>query len=339
MGLKKYIIGSLLLAIIVFGYTFSIAAGDYKVQISDFTLILPIAVWVVLPTIVLLVLSVIHIAFYGLKNYFTMKAITKDSQAVISLINKRLLNEKVSINFQNVNFKEIGSILDQLDIDVSNSNFSSENKEISKTVEQKFNIKSGKYIPSKELKLDQDNSIMVENMKNRMALDDNFALEIIKSPSKYSQEILKDAFLQVLKLKSMTSVKKTLAELTLDNDMVKALLKKDSEQNPEFSMTNELILETLKTVDLSNTELIEIAKDYKKLMSPDQIIKLYEDLMQEKEKYTTAYLYVLAEYEMIDKMRDILVNSSATEYIPFKALVDLKDAGKLTYSIETLSYK
>ena len=339
MGLKKYIIGSLLLAIIIFGYTFSIEAGDYRVQIVDYTIILPVALWVVLPMVTLLVLTIIHILFYGLKNYFTIKAVTKDSQSVISLINKRLLKETSSVNFQNENFKEIGSIIKQLDIDVSNSNFSSHDKDISKSVEQLFNIKSGKYIPSKELKLDANNPLMIENTKNRIALDDNFALEVVKSPEKNTQEIIKYAFLKVLESKSMTSIKKVIADLKLDSTMVKALLKKDSEQNPEFAMTNDIILSTIKKVELSNTELIEIAKDYKKMMTPDQIIKLFEDLAQEKEQYTTAYLYVLAEYEMIDKMRDILVNSSTNEYVPFKALVDLKDAGKHTYSLDTLSYK
>jgi hypothetical protein len=339
MGLKKYIIGSLLLAIIVFGYTFSIEAGDYRVQIVDFTIILPIALWVILPMIVLLLLTIIHILFYGLKNYFTIKAVTKDSQAVISLINKRLLNETSTVNFQNQNFKEIGSIVKQLDINVSDSNFSSDDKEISKSVEQTFNIKSGKYIPAKELKLDAQNELMIENTKNRLSLDDNFALEILKSPDKSTEEIIKHAFLKALESKSMTSIKKVLPELALDSTMVKALLKKDSEQNPEFAMTNDVITSMITKVDLSNTELIEIVKNYKKLMTPDQIIKLFEDLAQEKEEYTTIYLYVLAEYEMIDTMRDILVNSAINEYVPFKALVDLKDAGKHTYSVDALSIK
>jgi len=339
MGLKKYIIGSLLLAIIVFGYTFSIAPGDYKVEISEFSLILPIALWVVLPMVVLLVLTIIHILFYGLKNYFTIKAVTKDSQAIISLINKRLLKETSTANFQNENFKEIGSILKQVDIDVTNSDFHSEDKDLSKTVEQTFKIKSGQYVVAKELKLDSENPIMVENTKNRLTLDDNYALEVLKSPANYTQEVIKQAFLKAVESKSMTSIKKVLADLTLDNEMVKVLLKKDSQQNPEFAMTNDVILTTIKKVTLSNADLITIIKDYKKLMTPDQIIKLFEDLAQDNEEYTTAYLYVLSEYEMVDKMRDILVNSGANEYIPFKALVDLKDAGKHTYSLDALSFK
>lgn len=339
MGLKKYIFGSLLLAIVIFGYTFSIEAGDYRVQILDFTLILPIALWIVLPMVILLVLTILHISYYGLKNFFIVKAFSKDSNALITLVNKRLLNENSNANFQNENLKELADVLNQLDIDVSNTNFSSQNKDISKTVDQKFNIKAGKYISSKDLKLDLDNPMMIDNIKNRIEIDDNFALEVIKNSTKYSQTIIKKAFLKAVETKSMTSIKKVVTELQLDNDMVKAVLKKDSEQKIEFAMTNEMILELITKATLSNTDLITIAKDYKSLMTPEQLIKLFEDIASSKEEYTTSYLYVLAEYEMIDKVRDILVNNPSDEYLPFRALIDLKDAGKHTYSLDALSYK
>lgn len=339
MGLKKYIFGSLLLAIVIFGYTFSIEAGDYRVQILDFTLILPIALWIVLPMVILLVLTILHISFYGLKNFFIVKAFNKDSNSLITLINKRLLNENSNANFQNENLKELADVLNQLDVDVSNTNFSSQNKDISKTVDQKFNIKAGKYVSTKDLKLDLDNPMMIENIKNRIEIDDNFALEVIKNSTKYSQIIIKKAFLKAVETKSMTSIKKVIPELKLDNDMVKAVLKKDSEQKIEFAMTNEMILELITKATLSNTDLITIAKDYKSLMTPEQLIRLFEDIASAKEEYTTSYLYVLAEYEMIDKVRDILVNNSSDEYLPFRALIDLKDAGKHTYSLDALSYK
>jgi hypothetical protein len=339
MGLKRYILGSLLLAIIVFGYTFSIEAGDYRVQILDFTLILPIALWVVLPMLTLIVLTILHILYYGLKNYFILNAIAKDSRALITLINKKLLKQTANVNFQNKDFKEIGSIVNQLDLDVTNSNFSSPNKYITKSVEQKFNIKSGKYVSSKDLKLEATNPLMTENLKNRIDLDDNFALDVVKNPTKNNEEILKYAFFKVLETKSITTIKKIIDDLNFDKEMIQSLLQKDSEQKPEFAMSNEMILKLIKKVEFTNTELISIAKKYSKSMSPDQLIKLFDDLATEKEEYTTAYLYVLSEFEMIDKMRDILVNSGTDDYIPFKALVDLKDAGKLTYSLDALSYK
>jgi len=339
MGLKKYILGSVILVLAVFAYTFSLASGDYRVELFDYVLILPIAIWIIVPTLVLFVLSVLHILFYGAKNYFTIKAITKDTEALTTLINKKLLNESSKSNFQNSHLKELGSIIEQLDIDITNSNFSSENKIINKTIDQIFAINSGKYISTKELKLDNHNPLMIKNFKNRIEQDVEFALEVIQKSTNYPQKILKPAFFKVLENKSITTIKKLLDSVTFDEEMIVALLKKDGEQDNQFAMTNEQILNIIKKVKLTNTQLIEVAKNYKILMSPDQIIKLYEDFTLENEEYTLAYLYVLAEYEMVDKMRDILDNSAPTEFAPFKALVDLKDSGKNTYSLDSICYK
>lgn len=339
MGLKKYILGSFLLILAVFGYVFSIESGDYRVEILDIILVLPIALWIIAPVLLLFVMSVLHILFYGLKNYFSIKAVSKDTSSMISLLSKKLLNESSSVSFKNKEFKELSEVINQLDINCTDSNFSSSSKEIDKIVEQIFTIKSGKYISTKDLKLPNDNAIMIENLKNRVEVDENFALEAIKKTSNYSAEVVKVAFEKVLEKKSITTIKKNINEVEFDTDMLIALLKKDSEQDIEFSMTNEEILKLITKVKLSNDDLILIAKNYKAQISPDQIIKLYEDISAVNEEYTTAYLFILAEYEMIDKMRDILVNSAPSEYTAFKALIDLKDAGKHTYSLSALCYK
>ena len=41
---------------------------------------------------------------------------------------------------------------------------------------------------------------------------------------------------------------------------------------------------------------------------------------------------------MIDKVREVLANTKESEYSPFKALLDLKEAGK-HYNLEAISYK
>ena len=339
MGLKKYIFGSLILTIAILGYAFSIEPGDYRIEIVDFVLVLPVAVWIVVPMLVLFVMTVLHILFYGLKNYFSIKSISKDSDSMISLFSKRLFNEDSNLTFKNEHFKELSKVVKQLNIDVIDNNFSSSNKEIKKTVEQLLDIKAGKYVSAKELKLPKDNLIMIENLKNRISTDENFALDAVKKTGNYSDEIVKAAFMKVLEVKSITTIKKLIDEINFDKDMVIALFKKDSKQDIEFAMTNDMILKLIKQVDLTSSDLIAIAKKYKDTMTPEQLIKLYEDISVYNEEYTSAYLYVLSEYEMIDNIRDILSNSATHEFIAFKALVDLKDAGKHTYSLDTLCYK
>lgn len=339
MGLKKYIFGSLILVLAIFGYVFSIESGDYRVHILDFSMLLPIAVWVVAPLVILILLTVLHMSYYGLKNFFSLKAISKDSESFIKLIKSKLLKENSNIVFTNEKFKELNSIVKQLDLDVTNSDFNSDNKLISKTVDQLISINSGRYISSKELKLDQNSIINEKNTINKINVDDNFALDVIKKSSTHSKAIIKAAFSKVIETRSMTTIKKHLDDIVFDKEMLMMLFKKDSEQKTEFAMTNEMILNLVSKVDLSYLDLIDVAKIYKVTMAPDQILNLFEQISTANEEFTAAYLYVLSEYEMIDKMRDILVNSQTYEFIAFKALVDLKDAGKHTYSLDTLCFK
>lgn len=339
MGLKKYILGSLILIIALFAFVFTQHSGDYRLELFDYVLVLPTALWIVAPVLILFVLSVLHILFYGLKNYFALKAVSKDSETFLKLVQKKLLNENIKTNFQNKQFKEISATLEQLEIDVINSDFSSKDKGISKVADQIFSIRSGKYISAKELKLDPTNPLMIQNIKNRIDSDDNYAVDALKKSSNHPKEIVEFAFYKVLKNKSMTTMKKHIDEIEFSSKMLLALLQKDSEQSDQVSMTNDVILSLIKRTPLTNEELIKIAKYYKTSMNPEQLLKLFEDISTENEESTAAYLYVLSEFEMVDNMRDILANSQQHEFIAFKALLDLKDAGKHTYSLDSLCYK
>lgn len=339
MGLKKYIFGSVVLILVIFGYAFSLESGDYRIEILESVFILPIAVWIVIPVVVLFIMTILHILFYGLKNYFSLKSVDKDIESVKTLLSKKLVGEDSNVIFKNETFKELSEIIKQLNIEAKDETFSSSDKKLDKTVSQIASIKNGKYVSSKDLKLQTNSELMTQNTKNRIAEDVNFALDAVKKSSNNSLDIVKVAFDKVLETKSMTTIKKSIDEIVFDKSMIIALLEKDAKDQNEFSMNNDMILNLVKKVEFTNEELISIAKNYKTSMSPDQLIKLFEDISLINEDYTTSYLYVLAQFEMVDSMRDILVNSENNEYSAFKAIIDLKDAGKNTYSLDTLCYK
>lgn len=338
MGLKKYIFGSIIFIIAVLGYAFTLESGDYRIQVLDFAFILPTALWIAAPAIILFILSVLHIFYYGLKNYFSLKSVNKDASSMLKFLQKKLLKESSDVTFKNEQFKELSDILSNLDISVK-ENFNTDNKEINKIVDQLIDINSGRYVSSKELKLSKENPLMIQNLINRVNGDDNFALEAVKKEKGYDKSIVNAAFNKILETKSITTVKKQLDQIELNKQMLLKLFEKDSEQKPEFSMTNELIRELISKVELSNEDLIKVINIYKKSMSPDQIINLFEDISSANEEFTDAYLYVLCEYQVTDKIKDILLNSSAEEFTAYKALMDLKEAGKHSYTIDSISYK
>ncbi len=337
MGLKKYIFGTLLFLIILAGYTFSLNSGDYRVEIFGTGIVLPVALWVTLPVLVFFILSFLHILFYGVKKYFYIRSLNKDEQTLVELVSDIMLKKESKKHFKTDPYKEISLVLSQLNLTIKDSNFHSNVKELMDVADKVLKINSGTYISSKELKLPNDNELMQKNLINKIAIDDNFALELIKNPADYGEEIVKKAFLKVLDTKDLATSKRYISNIKLDKDMVLALLDKDAATNEEANFTNTEIIELVKPVGFKTKDYIHMINQYKNRMLPDQIIKLLEDLSVDSEEATEAYLYVLFEYEMIDEARSVINGSGPNDYKPYKALLDLKDAGK-HYNLDHTSY-
>lgn len=336
MGIKKYIVASLILLMGTGGYVFNfLEAGDYemKIQVVEKLVTLPIALWVVVPAIVLFALTLVHLFYYGLKNYLLIRGTQKDNENLLALMKQRLLGEDLILDFKSPEAKEIGGILSQIDLKVHNADFNTTNSKVNMIVQNILTINSHKYVSSKELKLSSDNLLMQQNTKNRIDIDANFALDILKHPAKSTPDMLKYAFLNVVKNKSMTSIKKILGDITLDVDMFEALTQKDSKTSSESALESNVLLGLIKKIEITNNDLIQLAREYKESMTPEQLIKFFEDIATHNEKFTESYLYVLSEYQMIDEMREILLNSQKDEFIVYKAYLDLRDDGK-HYSLD-----
>ena len=337
MGLKKYILASILLIIAVVGYTFSLESGDYRIQISDQVILLPIAAWIAVPVVLLFLASLLHMFYYNFKSYLNKRSIEKDKDTLIELIKNNLSDNKITSTFKSYTFKEIGNILNQLNLTINNSDFETDNQDINTLAQKILKVNSGEYISLKEFKLPETSAIVQTNNMNKTKIDDNYCLDILKKPASYSDILVEVAFLQVLKNKSLTTIKKLLGDLKLNQNMTIELLIKDSEYQDEFAFTSIEIQDFINALTLENKDYLQIAKQYTKRMSPDQLIKLFEDLSSKNEKANEAYLYVLFEYEMIDEIREIINNSQKDEYLPYKALLDLKDNGK-HYNIDNICY-
>jgi len=336
MGLKKYIVFSILLIVAVAGYTYSILPGTYEIKVMEYALTLPIVAWVSLPLGLLFLASVLHMFFYGFKTYLDGRAITKDEENIIEIIKSNLLNKNDVKIFKRKAFKDLSEILSQVNLVPKEGEFSSSIKEVNLIVEKIKTINEGKYLASKELKLDVKNPLMAQNALNKVDNDEDYCLDILKRPANHSDEIIKRAYFIVLASKSMTTVKKILSNVKLDKEMIQELFKRDAEQT-DFSLSKEEVIKYIKNVDFSKEDFINLAKLYKNNMLPDDLLKIFEEISNTNELALDSYLYVLFEYEMIDMIRDIFASSAQDELLPYKALLDLKDSGK-QYTLDSLCY-
>lgn len=337
MGFKKYIVFSVLFIGIIYGYAFSLELGDYKVTILDISLLLPVAVWIILPLVVLFIATIGHILFYGLINIFRQRAINKDKETMITLIKSNLLEKNPPKRFKTKAFKELSSIISQLKLTVNDSTFSSSDAELNNLIAAIQDIKAGKHVVDKSLKISEMSELANQNLLNKVNDQIDFSVEVLKKVENYAPNIVRQAFINVLNEKSMTTIKKLYKNIKLDKDLAKRLFEKDAANN-DFGFTSEEISKIVKDLDYTTEDYIALAKNYESILQPDQIIELFEKLSTEIDESTPAYLHVLFEYEMIDKVREIVDTTPEGEFTSFKALLDLKDAGK-HYDLESISYK
>jgi len=336
MGLKKYIVFSILLIVVVAGYTYSILPGNYEAKVMEYSLTLPIVVWISLPIILLFLASVLHMFFYGFKGYLGNRAIVKDEENIIEVIKNNLLNKSEVKIFKRSAFKDLSEILSQVNLVPKEGNFTSTNSDVNEIVGKIKDIRDGKYLSPKELKLDIANPLMVQNNINKVNVDEDYSLDILKRPANHSADIIKQAYFVVLGSKSMTTVKKVLPSIKLDKEMILALFKRDAEQS-DFSLSKEEVIKYIRNIEFSKEDFINLAKLYKNNMLPDDLLKIFEEISNTNELALDSYLYVLFEYEMLDAIRDIFASTAQDELLPYKALLDLKDSGK-QYTLDSLCY-
>lgn len=339
MGLKKYIFFSIVFIAIVGGCAFLLVQGEYTLSVEKFDLnvTLPIAIWVIAPAVILVIATILHILFYGFRNYLQTRAIEKDEENLIELIKDNLLENNSNKTFKIKEIKEIADILSQMNLVSKTDSFESTNKEINKIVKGIKEINDGNYVSDKSLKFSKTGTVSDRNLKNRLENDIDYCMDIVKKSDSNSDENVKVAFYKVLEEKSMTTVKKILDGLKLDKEMLLALIEKDA-QNSEFSLESETLIKYIKSVEFDKDDYINLVKTYKSSITPDELISMFETLSNESDTAVDAYFYVLMEFEMIDKVRELLNAFGAHEYTAYRALIDLKDSGR-NYTIDSLSYK
>jgi hypothetical protein len=337
MGFKKYVIFSIILIIVVFGYVHSLELGDYNITILTYSLSLPVAAWVALPLVFLAITTYIHLLFYGTCSFFNTRSINKDHETMINFIKFSLLEKTGKNKFKTKDFKNLYSILSQLKFSVKDDRFTSSDEELNQIVANIQDIRNGKFVSDKSFKINETTALANLNMLNKVNEQIDFAVDVLKKPENYSENVVKQSFENVLKDKTMTTIKKVYKNISLDKELATKLFEKDAANN-EFGFTTDEIIKIVKDLNYTKDDYLALAKNYESILQPDQIISLFEKLSAELDEATAAYLHVLCEYEMIDKVREIISATPDNEYTAFKALLDLKEAGKY-YNLEAISYK
>jgi hypothetical protein len=312
----------------IFIYTFN--PNEYTHNFWGVNLTLPIAVWVVIPMFLLMLASIVHMMFYGTKNFFKFRRWEKDSDNLNNALYWSLLNEPKAQKFNLPKLKETASLLQVSTLKVTRTVDG-----VSEKIQSALNIISeidkGECVDFKEKKLSKmlsnDNPLVIKNNLNCLDKDKNFVEVVLQNKEQYTQEVFEKALNIFAQNVNFLKARKYSKIFTRDSFMTLiSRVTRDDDLELTQAILDEFIGDLNKEFKCSDYLLI--ANITKKQFSPDDNLKLFRGYDRQYPKAQTAYLYLLFDYEMIEKAGEYLDEHDEDEFMRFRALYDLKKEHK-----------
>ena len=326
MGIKRYILLSFVYMFAIGLYVYSFNGDSYTVSLFNFSLALPVAIWMILPVLLLTIASVAHLIFYNFKDFLFKRALKKDFELFKDAAKSRILGDEINVAYKTDGFKFAGRLLQCMKFDPTlPASFIEE--EIAKAVAVAINIDNGNVEDLKKYRLNKNNPVVVKNMINRLAVEPKYAIEVLKNCKDLNSELCEKAYDALVSFASFNEIKRY--DFPVDKRIFRRMMERYLDADDSFDMDLKSIEDMLEKFNADRADYLELAREIKIKLAPDSLIALFEKLYNTKGSVAAdAYLYVLYDLQMIDKVRDILTNSDKDEFVKFKTVLFLRDHGK-----------
>jgi hypothetical protein len=330
MGLQKYIIFSTFYILSIFALIYYKTQSMYQFDILSFHINLYIAIWVILPLILLFILSIIHILFYGFKGYIKNKNDKKDIEKLEKYLSAIILSKTCNEVFTNKNIRDIAHFLDYLKFDYnSDKKYKTNIDSLDEPLIAIRDIKEGKYIDKldRTFSIEKTNSLYIENIFNKFSDDNKFYLEVLKNQKDYNKDIIEYAFLTAINNENFSIIKNEIKDIPLSYQAIVGLFRL-FEIN-DNTLTQDDYLFILKKGDLSKEQYIELVRVLKECIQPNELIVFFDKVCDKYENAIKAYIYLLLDLEIIDKAKELLesVDAKDGEYDKFMIYLSVKNSG------------
>lgn len=326
MGIKRYILLSLIYMVAIGLYVYSFYGESYTLVLFGLSLNLPVALWVIVPVFILVLGSIAHLVFYNFKDFLYKRALKKDFEMYQESAKNRILGEEVNVSYKTDGFKFAGKVLQSMQFDPSvPASFIEE--EIAKACAVAISITNGNYEDLKKYRLAKTNPLVIKNMINRLVVEPKFSLEVLKNCKDTDSELCQKAYDALINFASFNEIKRY--DFPTDKRIFRRMMERYLDADDSFDMDLKSIEDMLDQFNADRADYLELAREIKIKLTPDALIALFEKLYNTKGSVAAdAYLYVLYDLQMIDKIRDILANSDKDEFVKFKTVLFLRDNGK-----------
>ena len=330
MRLGLYIIASIVLMSMVGIFVYTINPGNYTIEEFGIPITIPIAVWIIAPMLILMIASIVHMMFYGTKNFFKFKKWEKDTLTLNNALYWSLLHEPKVHKFNIPILRQTASLLSVASVKVDGAVDDISDK-LRGALTLVSEIERGEYVDLKAKKLANElsssNPLVIKNFINRLEKDENFIEEVLGNKEEYDEKVFNKALTLFAQQANFLKARKYIK--LFDKDAFFTLLSRLSKED-DLGLTKEILDEfiTHLEADLECADYLMISTLMMQHLSPDENLKLWREYEKKYSKAEIAYLYLLFEYEMIDKAGEYLDEHEESEFKRFRALYDLKKEHK-----------
>ncbi|MEA2092289.1 MAG: hypothetical protein U9O83_07995, partial [Campylobacterota bacterium] len=280
------------------------------------------------PLILLYLFTVFHMGFYAVLGSLRLRKYDKDYEKVIDAIADAYLakGERNHV-YKTPRYKLLGSIIDSTTLFPTQAlKANTQNEKLDAVIELIENIKRGEVVDLKKYALKPENALVVQNERNRYKKGDLTAGNILSSSSDYNSDFVKEVYIDFVKSAPLNIIEQNKSFLTKEALFV--ILSRINANENSLEISNETLISFFDVLELDTKDLIEISTALSAGMIPEQRMKLFETLSENREEATEAYLFTLFDLEMFSPAVDLLDNSQSDEYLNFKAYRELKESGK-----------
>ena len=329
MKTRRYIFYSIVYVALIWVLVFSILSGDgntgasYSINILGYELSLPIATWFALPVAVFALLSLFHIAYYGMRNFFDARALKSDQNLYNTLAKEIYLGMESNKEFKTDLFATAGEVTKSLSPWLKlNPDF--RNEELANAYDISSRVRLGEACDLKRYKLLKTNPLFLQNEKNKIDADYKYALEMKESADESLNAYARAA---VLANATWSEISKFDSNLSA-KEARELILRKLEDDNFDISSVDFSAL--IEKADLNAQDYVKIALSLVKKYEPDQVIGIFKKLKDVRTVAMAASLLVFFEFQQLDELRDALAGENAEEFERIQTLLFLRENGKRT---------
>lgn len=329
MRLRNLVIVWAIFSLVVVLYTHTLTAAEYRYPLpfllwgDEYEIVLPVAVWVVLPVAIFFAIVCAAVLVNKVRVFLFSNRVKHDHAKLIEQIYAQTIGTHESLNFKNPRIDEISRVLQRFELKPLPNTIPSGVDKIDNFLNAYKALNEGEVVDMRQFRVPNDSPLVALERQNRLAKNPQYALEILKRNTE-SADTKQSALLALLQ--TTTDVAPYIANVAINDEVARALLESMLGKQLRFDAGEAESFVQLAHYDAK--QILRFMRRLKKILSPDSWLAFAEQIANKNEEAELAYLYVLADLEMMERLKERLKHHTPDEFVAVRAFVELRENGK-----------